>query len=400
MSPTIYTSSLRGRIRREVSVMPSSWWRCGEVDKRHNMAYEVLEISELDQFWKLEEEWNSLLSVSHCDIPFLRHEWLSNWWLHFGGSNRLAVVCIRKNGGLVGAFPLMEVRTTFAGLPFIILQSITNAHSFRYHFLLLPGEEDSLTAFWQYLRGRSRRWDLLQIEEIPADVPAYEVLCHTARKNSFPAEIWRGGDSPYVRINGKWNAYWEGLKPKFRSNMRSRSKRLEQFGELDYEIVTDPSSIGSALADGFAIEQKSWKGEKGTAITCRQDTMGFYTRWADAAAKNGWLRLSFLTVNGRRVAFDYSICYNNRLYCMKIGYDPAFSQYSVGQILCSKILQKSFEDELSEYDFLGETTAQKTDWTSLARKRLSVFIYNRTLPAWMQLYKFRVRQVLKNWIKK
>jgi len=229
-------------------------------------------------------------------------------------------------------------------------------------------------------------------------VLTYEVLCDTARKDSFPAEIWRGGDSPYVRINGKWNAYWEGLKPKFRSNMRNRLKRLEQLGTLDYEVVTDSSAIESALTDGFAIEQKSWKGENGTAIACRQDTMSFYTRWADTAAKNGWLRLSFLTINGRRVAFDYSIHYNNRLYCMKIGYDPAYSQYSVGQILCSKILQQCFEDGVSEYDFLGETTTQKMDWTSLVRARLSVFIYNRTVPARLHLYNSRIRRHLKHWI--
>ena len=364
------------------------------------MAYEVVEISELDQFLKLEEEWNLLLSVSHCDIPFLRHEWFRNWWLNFGGSNRLAVVCIRKKGGLVGAFPLMEARTTFAGLPFITLQSITNAHSFRYHFLLWPGEEGSLTAFWKYLRSRSRRWDLLQLKEMPTDVPVYEVLRDTARKDSFPVEIWIGGDSPYVRINGRWDAYWEGLTPKFRSNMRNRSRRLKQLGELDYEVVTDPSAIESALSDGFAIEHESWKGEKGTAIACSQDLMNFYTRWADTAAKKGWLRLSFLKVNNRRVAFDYSIYYNNRLYCMKIGYDPAFHQYSVGQLLCSRILQHCFEDGLSEYDFLGESTTQKKDWTSLARRRLCVFIYNRTLPASMHLYKFRMRQILKRWINK
>lgn len=395
----ISSSTLRWQSYGEVSVRPLLW-KYGPGGKIHSMSYDILEIGELDEFCKLEEEWNLLLSASHCDIPFLRHEWLRNWWLNFGGNNRLAVICIRKNGGLVGAFPLMEVRTTFAGLPFIILQSMTNAHSFRYHFLLSPGEEDSLTAFWQYLRSRSRKWDLLQLEEMPADVLTYEVVCDTARRDSFPAEIWRGGDSPYVRIHGKWNAYWEGLAPKFRSNMRNRSKRLEQLGKLDYEVVTDPSLIESALTDGFAIEQKSWKGEKGTAIACRQDTMSFYTRWADTAAKNGWLRLSFLKVNGQRTAFDYSICYNNRLYCMKIGYDPAFSQYSVGQILCSRILQKCFEDELAEYDFLGEKTTQKFDWTSFTRKRLSMYIYNHTLPARMHLFRFRMRQLLKSWIKK
>jgi len=41
------------------------------------MTCVIKEISDFEEFLALEREWNELLAESHCDIPFLRHEWLS-----------------------------------------------------------------------------------------------------------------------------------------------------------------------------------------------------------------------------------------------------------------------------------------------------------------------------------
>lgn len=362
------------------------------------MNYEVTEIAELKEFEKLEAEWNNLLSQSHCNVPFLRHEWFINWWISFGEKNRLAIISVRKDGELVCAFPLMEVRTQFALVPFVILQSMTNYHSFRYHFLLKSGGEGALQAVWDYLCRRPRRWDLLQLQEIPADNPIYSVLSDMAEKDLLNTEVWESGNSPYLRIEGSWDAHWESLKSKFRANMRSRTKRLQQLGNVEHEVITDPSTVRTALPDAFAIEQKSWKGENGTAIACNPALVNFYTRWADIAASMGLLQLSFLKVNGRRVACDYSVVYENNLYCMKIGCDQEFRPYSVGQMLCLEIIRSCFDKKLEEYDFLGEMTDQKLDWSPSIRKHVWLFVYNRTIPSYIHYnYKFRLKRKIKQW---
>lgn len=363
------------------------------------MNSKVDEISDPGRFALLEEEWNNLLSQSNCDIPFLRHEWFMNWWANFGGNNRMAVICVRRKGELVGAFPLMEIKEAFACLPLIILQSMTNLHSFRYHFIVKSGEDDTFQVFWHYLRHRQRRWDLLQLQYLPSDIPNYEALRQTAQNDCYRTGLWQGGESPYLCINGTWDEYWGTLKSKFRSNMRNRAKRLQQQGTVEHEIISNPADILDSLAEGFAIEQKSWKGEGGSAIACDPMIVNFYTRWAETAARKKWLVLSFLKVNGKRVAFDYSLAYQKCLYCMKIGYDPAFSPYSVGQLLCGHILQRCFEDGIIEYDFLGESSTQKSDWTSFSRRHVWLFVYNRTVSSRVHyIYKFLIKKRLKEWV--
>lgn len=358
------------------------------------MSYDVIEISDRNGFERLKEEWNDLLSKSSCNLSFLRHEWFLNWWNHFGGSNCLSIIIVRRDGALAGIFPLMEVNKIFAGAPFVILQSMTNFHSPRFHFIVKSGKEDVLLAFWQYLRRRPRRWDLLQLQNMPSDIPGYAALLRIAREDRHHAELWHGQASPYLNIKGSWDEYQGILKPKFRSNMRNRMKRLHQLGKIEYEIVTEPSWVNGALTDGFAIEQKGWKGGKGSAILCNPLLVNFYLQWANIAASNGWLRLSFLKINGRRVAFDYSFIYQNNLYCMKIGYDPEFRPYSVGQILCSEIIRSCFERKIKEYNFLGEATTQKLDWNPLIRPHVWLYLYSRNLPSYVHyLYKFGFSQL-------
>ena len=362
------------------------------------MPYEAEEINDFSKFMEMEREWNDLLSNNHSDIPFLRHEWFRNWWHHFGSSNRLALIVVRRRGELVFALPLMEIKSFFGGLPFTTLQSVTNRHSFRYDFLLKKGEDGAVRVAIDYLSERPRRWDMLLLEEVPSDSSAYKQLLNAARVKSFKTGIWLAYDSPFIEVNGKWDDYLSTLKSKFRSNLRNRTKRLQQNGGVTVETLASSSDIDRILNEGFDIERRSWKGEKGSAIVCDPIVASFYIEWAGIAAKNDWLRLSILRVGERGAAFDYSISYKERLFCMKIGYDPEFRPYSVGQILCSEILKRGFDDGIKEYDFLGEMTEQKNDWMPLSRNHVWLFVYSGTLRSRIHyIYKFRLKQSIKRW---
>src|SRR6185503_1188293 len=104
----------------------------------------VLEADRWEILEPLQDEWNRLLAESVGDTIFLRHEWLRLWWKHFGSGRRLAVFLARRGSRLVAALPLMEVRSSMAGIPVTTLQSLTNYHSFRFNALCAPGEEAAL----------------------------------------------------------------------------------------------------------------------------------------------------------------------------------------------------------------------------------------------------------------
>jgi CelD/BcsL family acetyltransferase involved in cellulose biosynthesis len=137
--------------------------------------------------------------------------------------------------------------------------------------------------------------------------------------------------------------------------------------------------VESALNDGLRLEAAAWKGDVGTAIGSRSEVRDFYTRFAERAATRGWLRLQFLTVGGRRIAFHYSVCYSNKLYLLKSGYEPEYARYSPSNLLCSLVLQEGFQHGLAEYDFLGLDEPWKLEWTTDTRPHDWLFVFSNGL---------------------
>jgi CelD/BcsL family acetyltransferase involved in cellulose biosynthesis len=287
-----------------------------------------------------------------------------------------------------GAFP-----------PLRTLHSVTNAHSFRFQIPMAPGEEGAMDAALHALRDRARPWDVIELERFPTGFPADRELMRAARSEGLPAGIWQGGLSPYVPIREDWESYFQSLKPKFRSNLRNRLKRLEKTGRVAYEEVTDPAETADALEDAFEIERSGWKGERGSAIASDPSLTSFYREWGELAAGRGWLRLWFLRVGGARAAFEYDVEYKGVLYCLKIGYRPELHPFSPGQILKARVLEEAFRTGLREYDFLGVMDEAKGSWTSEGRPFNWAYVYNRSPMARLHhamkfFFKPRVKAVL------
>ncbi|HSQ59200.1 MAG TPA: GNAT family N-acetyltransferase [Acidobacteriota bacterium] len=349
----------------------------------------VAELRSWEEIAPYRDEWNALLEASPGDTLFVRHEWLENWWLHFAGGRRLALFVAREGGRLVAALPLLEERGSVGGAPATILRSLTNAHAFRYNALARPGSTGALAAIWTHLRRRERPWDVVMMEEVPDDARVIDPLLDAARADGARVGVWHGADVPYLPTSGTWEAYHASLSKNMRANLRKKGRRLEEEGEVSFRRLREPSEVAEGMRAGLALEGSGWKAQAGSAILSDETLSRFYTRWAEIAAANGWLRLSFLDVNGTPVAFDFSTLYGGRYYDLKMGYDPAWERFSVGQLLKARILEACFGDETGEYDFLGASMRAKDDWMPRKRGHDWYFVFRPGLYGrWLHDLKF------------
>lgn len=365
------------------------------------MSVEVYEINDFEQFKEIEFEWNELLADTNYNVPFLRHEWFVNWWNHFGAGHQLVIIAARQAGKLVFAMPLMEKHLFLFGSRFVVLQSQTNSHSFRYAFLLKQGATGILEKVWDYLRKRPRPWHLLIMQEMPVDAVSHDSLLQAADQHSHHIGLWSKGMSPYLALDGDWNSYLASLNKKFRSNLKRRRKKLAEVGAVSFDCQTFGDQVDNVLRQGLALEQKGWKGENGSAIACSPKLVSFYSNLARISAEKGWLRLSTLNIDQAPIAFDFGLEYNSQRFCMKIAYDPEHHKSSPGQLLAADILTYCFEHNLREVDFLGTATKQKLDWTRRSREVIWVFIYNKkALSSLHYLYKFQLKARVKEFLEK
>ena len=338
-------------------------------------AFRTETITSVETFLALEPEWTALAADAGLDHPFLTHEWMRTWWRHFGAGRQLHIVVARdRAGALAGIAPLMASRTLMFGLPIRRLEAMANEHSPRFDFITRRGTEDVFPAIWDHLLRAAGGWEVLQLTQLPAGSRVTLELPALARQRGCQTGRWASEESPYVPLIGAWEQYFQGLGTKHRSNLRNRFKRLGALGPVAFETVRS----ADALAEGLRLEAAAWKGKAGTAIESRADVREFYYGLAEQAAGRGWLRLQFLSVAGRRIAFQYVIRYGGKQFLLKPGYDPEFSAYSPSNLLCARVLEQAFADGVTEHDFLGAAEPWKREWASCTRPHEWLFVFPNT----------------------
>lgn len=367
-----------------------------------NLNYQVEVISDVHAFISLEKEWNALLAAAPVNAPFLRHEWFRAWWKAFGGGRRLAILTVRSGDGRLAAIaPFMEERGFRVGIPCRIWTSMSNDHSSRFDFIMSEASDEArariVEALAAFLSRRTPRVHLLELQDFPVDSPALSLLLDTVVRSGRKVGLRPALETPIIPIEGKWPDYYESISGHLRRNLRRRRRQLEEQGKVEVVCVTG-EAISGGLADladhlreGFRIEAMAWKGSAGTAIRENESWAGFYQEWACTAAERGWLRLYFLKLNGQAIAFYYTLVYGQKLYYLKLGYDPAYARYSPGILLHQEILASAFEQKLIELDFLGPMMAWKQDWAKGVRPHVWVYLFQRGFVSEMiYLIKFKL----------
>jgi CelD/BcsL family acetyltransferase involved in cellulose biosynthesis len=336
-------------------------------------------VTDLARFNVIADEWDQLIDRSGVERLFLSHAWLCSWWEAFGGDQQLHIVLLRNSGELIGAVPMMRSYERFYGLKVDSLQSIYNPHTPRFDFIIARGWAASVyQAVWSYLRGRND-CEMIALRQVPDDSPTIPAIEGLSRADGWLSGQWVARPSPYIPLNCTHDELLKRLKGGYRYNLRKRYERLGKAGPVDVEVITEKEHIREAMQDGLRIEAAAWKGEHGTAIASDPAVTEFYIRLAERQADVKQLRLSFLRVGGKRISFSYILCSDNKLYGVKIGYDPEFHTYSPGNMLLNLILQDACANGLAEYDFLGVDDEWKKDWTEVTRGHRWLFLFRNRL---------------------
>ena len=300
-------------------------------------------------------EWDELAtrtSASH----YLRPGWFGPWYEAFEPESAL-VLQARRAEELVGVLPLVERRGVVA--------SASNGHSPC--FAPLAADDEALEALLDAARQRARRrLDLLYVD---AEDPARRRLLVPGDGRTLERVIAR---APYIDLAGDWAGFEASLRSMRRSDMRRRYRKLEESGTVEIADVTESDRLGELLEEGWAVEAKGWKGEGGTAVAVGEATSLFYERVAEWAMAEGLLRLSFLRLDGRVLAFAFCFEDSRSLDVLKIGFDPEYGKFAPGVLLTRHMVESAFDAELEAYEFLGDDDPYKLVWTDLAHERVRI----------------------------
>jgi CelD/BcsL family acetyltransferase involved in cellulose biosynthesis len=309
-------------------------------------------------------EWEELAERVGA-APFLWPGWAFAWLAAFGGTPRIAAV--REAGELKALVPLIRRRG--------VLANVANSHT------PLAGAVAEDPSYLHQIaravvRARAARTDMRSLD---AREPLFAELRAAALAHGHTTIERVTEREPYVELDGDFESYEAGLGRKHRKELRRMRRRLEDEGELTFEFADGSEDLDELLEQGFAIEGSGWKSERGTAIRAVSEARRFYTQVARWAAARGWLRLAFLRLDGRPIAFDFCLEAGGALYALKGGYDVEFRRFGPGSLLTLESIRRAFENGLGSYEFLGTDDAYKLQWTSTVRERVRLQVFSRSV---------------------
>jgi CelD/BcsL family acetyltransferase involved in cellulose biosynthesis len=325
-----------------------------------------MQLESHDRLDSLCGEWDALADRVSAS-PWLRPGWIGAWERAFGRGS-LEVLTLRRDGRLVGVLPLQR--------RFGALRSTSNVHTPA--FSMLVEDQEAARELGRSLFARGGRQVTLGF--LLSDDPALDTCRSAARAARYRLIDRTLERSPYIATNGDWPGYERQRESRFLRELRRRRRRLGEQGRLALDVTDGHQRLDELLDEGFAVEAAAWKGKRGTAIAADPATRRFYGDIALWAAERGWLRLAFLRLDERPLAFDYCLEEQGVHYLLKTGYDPDYRAFAPGMLIRREMIARAFSNGLARYEFLGADEPWKLRWTGTLRERRLLQAFAPSLP--------------------
>jgi CelD/BcsL family acetyltransferase involved in cellulose biosynthesis len=315
-----------------------------------NMQVDVF--CKAEQFDQLRDEWNRLLHQSASDTVFMTWEWQQVWWKHFGpqGDDSLFLITLRDiDGELVGLWPLYDEAP--GRLP-RRLRIIGSPRGSDYLDLIARrGQERAVYEAALDALIRRDDWETIEVINIRAGSPTLEVLGPLAEERGLQAQIEPLTVCPAIALPEAWEVYLGRLSRKQRHEIRRKLRRAEQGTERVEWYVSD--NLQTLAQDVEAYSELFQKSSYVKEEYLDDQRQAFFQDMAEVMLKAGWLHLTFLTINGEKVASMFCFDYGEGISVYNSGFDPQrYRHLSPGIVLLSYCIQDTIERRYPLFDFL------------------------------------------------
>ncbi len=299
------------------------------------------------------DSWNSILETSTIRVPFLRHEYLQNWWQTLGGGEwknaDLTVAVAYQGQEVAGIAPLFFSRNKENAPALLLLGSIEVSD---YLDVIASGENlprfiDGLFDFLD--SSEAPPWRVLDWCNILDSSPTLAAMETAARRKGWNYSCERLQHSPRIALPGDWDTYLAGLDKKQRHEIRRKMRRLDESGvPVRIYTVTDPATL-EAESNAF-IDMMAQDDEKANFLT--PPMREFMRGVVSCAFEADCLQLTFLEINGEKAAAYLNFNYLNQIWVYNSGLNRQFNEYSPGWVLLANLLKEANENHVEEFDFM------------------------------------------------
>ena len=335
--------------------------------------------------------WDALRAANPWATPFSDWAFHRAWWDAFGtNAHQEALVVVRSDtpDEIVGIVPLMHRHEVEPGdaLVHTTLRHGTNADltpvppsataiffGASYHadyatVLCAPADLPAIAdAVAEYLVSREARdWDVLDLRRLRCGDPAADALAASlgAREmaQGWTLNVEREDVCPVVTLpeGADMDGYLATLGKKERHEIRRKVRRAEGAGEVLLTESADPLADLDAFID---LHQKRWGLDGLFPPTAGgEQSRVFVRRLFEAFGPDGGVKLTFLTVAGRRIAAGIHLETADGYLYYNAGVDPDARDLSPGVVMVHRYIERAIATGRRRMDFLRGNEPYKYEW--------------------------------------
>jgi CelD/BcsL family acetyltransferase involved in cellulose biosynthesis len=213
--------------------------------------------------------------------------------------------------------------------------------------------------------GREQPWDVLNLRRLRCDDPAADALARAFRRREM-TEGWtlnleREDACPVaiLPLDGTIEDFLATLA-KGPHEIRRKVRRAEAAGVVELMESADPLAGLDTFID---LHQRRW-GDDGLfpPTIGGIQSRAFVRRLFELFGPDGALRLSFLTVGGRRIAAGLTFETADAVLYYNAGVDPDARELSPGVVLVERLIRLAIDRGRRRFDFLRGGEGYKYEW--------------------------------------
>lgn len=292
----------------------------------------------------LRADWEDLAACGIERNVFLE-PWVAQAALSLIAPDEADIVAFYDTDRLIGLAIVVRA-ARYAHLPLTHYCSHLHVHQFLATPLVRQeGERCFAAMLTGWLDRAPDSVTFCRFTHMSADAPVHKALQTFCGEDNRRCDVVQRQERPAIDARQDLDEYLNThISSRRKKRLRRLGRRLAELGQVRFEQIKDPASLGRWLDDFMALEQKGWKGNAGTAITCSAAEVSFFRQLAGEALRRDQLIFSRLTVGGHAVAYALDLRSGDRVFSLKVAFDPDYSRFSPGMQLEFHCLQHFLAD--------------------------------------------------------
>ncbi len=300
-------------------------------------------------FDELRPEWNDLLHRSTSDTIFCTWEWQSTWWHAYDGGQLWIIACRTDDGTLVGIGSwLIQLKNGERVVRTVGCVDVTD-----YVDIIVDTAhvEEVHTALAAFLAENTDAYDRINYCNIPESSPSLASFHEALAAQGFAVENVLQEVCPVIVLPDSWDGYLERLDKKQRHEIRRKLRRAESEAQINWYVVDEKCDIDTEVEKFLGLMRASHPEKAG--FLDDPHNFAFMQQIMPKMYANGWLKMTFLVVNGTPAATYCDFDYRNQILVYNSGLLPQeHANLSPGIVLLSYDIRDAITHKRELFDFL------------------------------------------------